>query len=306
MRLFITLVFFISVTIIPLSVYAGSAKTIDELTANYSVDQCEDCHEEIHDEWKESWHGKSVIDSRVLRTWRTFILRGLDKSKGSRKDLKEMCLPCHAPVIKDASDELVVHIADLIVTAVDDGDKVKREDAIDELSKLNINCLDCHNMKAVPGGKAQPKTIYSTRDDIDTKLHKEEMGFETVKSDYLKKAEFCAECHHGCPPDMPSSICPTLWTNYKEKYVAHGGDQTCQDCHMKIAHSNMTEEGYRAEYKNHRFPGIYEVDTAKEGIELTLDAAPVNYIDHLENTMVPAVVMNIQVKNTAGHSIPYG
>lgn len=297
MRLSLSLILLISVVFIPQSALANPASTIDELVAPYNVEGCADCHESIHDEWKDSWHGKSIIDSRVLRTWRTFILRGLDKSKGTRRDLKDVCLPCHVPQTKDASDDLVTHIADLIVTAVDDGDKAKREDAKKELSKLNINCLVCHNLKATPDGNPKAGALYGPRGTVDPEdpPHEE---FETIKSDFIKTSEFCAQCHHGCPPGMPSSICPTLWTSYKEYYLAHGGTETCQSCHMKQADPD--------EPKSHRFPGIYEVDQAKQGIELTLNASPTQYVYHLENRVVPAVVMNVQIKNTSGHGIPHG
>jgi hypothetical protein len=295
MRLLTILLSLISLAGFPLIALANPASTIDELTAAYSIETCADCHEDIHEEWKNSWHGKPVIDPRVLRTWRTFILSGLDKSRtAERKNLKEVCLPCHAPLTQDASEELIVQIADMIVTAVEDQDKAKREEAVKELSKLDINCLVCHNVKALPGGNPQPKTIYGPRGSKDTP-HKEESGMETAKSDFLTTSEFCAQCHHGCPPGMPSSICPTLYSSYKEQYLAHGGEQTCQGCHMK-----------GDDYKSHRFPGIYKIDQAQQGIEITLNARPTTFVYHLENRLVPAVVTNIQVKNTAGHGIPHG
>jgi hypothetical protein len=231
----------------------------------------------------------------VLRTWRTFIVRGLDTlPKNKRNNLKDACLRCHAPQIKDASDELTAKIADLIVTAVDDENKDKREAAIRELSKISINCLVCHNLKSSPDGKPREKTIYGPRGSGETE-HKEELGFETVKSEILTTSEFCAQCHHGCPPDMPSTICPTVYSSYKEDYVAGGGTKRCQDCHMK------GEEGV-----SHRFPGVYEIDNVQKGIELTLKVLPTTYVYHLQNRMVPAILLNVQVKNTAGHVIPHG
>lgn len=295
MRVFITLIFLISVAVVPHYAIANQATTIDELAAMYKIDQCAECHEDIHDEWKSSWHSKSLTDSRVIRSWRTFILSGLDKKGIPRTALKNICLICHAPQVKDATDEVSAKIADLVVTAADDPDAAKKEAALKELAKLNINCLICHNMKAVPDGKAQAKTIYSIRDDVDTEPHKEEMGFETVKSGYMKEAKFCAECHHGCPPGMPSSQCPTLWTAYNEHYLAHGGKKTCQECHM-------TGE----DYKMHNFPGISEAEFAGTAIDLILYAYPTEYAYHLENRIVPAVIFTAQIKNTAAHEIPHG
>ena len=61
-----------------------------------------------------------------------------------------------------------------------------------------------------------------------------------------------------------------------------------------------------ADKKSHRFPGIYETDMVKKGLPLTLDAQPTRYIYHLENRIVPAVAINIKIKNKAGHNIPHG
>ncbi|HDH34502.1 MAG TPA: hypothetical protein ENG88_03500 [Nitrospirae bacterium] len=470
----IVLFLIISLALLSEPAYANQISTIDELTTEYNSESCIECHKDTHNGWKNSRHGKSVIDPRVLRTWRTFILSGLDKSEGSRRDLKDICLPCHAPQTKDASDDLITSIAGMIITAVEEKDTyeteleaapsavddeipfsgpaddititdikdkdefeveykltvpdyvlpdspwirdevdeakdmtlkaleesesnfiedkgldesadyntttepvegkvlikgeimVKDEDtalepdedstvsfvedgeillepmedmtievedmtativvedgkvkieyspynpaddlkepafldkgetlgekAIEKLSKLNINCVICHSMKALPGGNPRPKTIYSTGSSGSVE-HKESLGAETSISGFMKTSEFCAQCHHGCPPGMPSSICPTLWTSYKESYIARGGKKTCQNCHMN-----------GADKKNHSFPGIYEKNQLKRGIQLTLDAEPTRYVYHLENRIVPAVVINVKVKNTAGHSIPHG
>ena len=504
--------------------FADQISSIDELTAPYSSESCIECHRETHKGWKKSWHGRSIIDSRVLKTWRTFILSGLDRSEGSKTDLKDICLPCHAPQTKDASDDLVKEIAGMIITAVEEIDTYETEDdvlppetedkavpsgtetiipssepeaispsseledealpsgireqlpsstledeititdimgtdsvelkdtlavpeddmydspwirdevngteditfgvfeepapgfieekdyyeagepvddtaakpvegpvpgedeilieseliiesevmveskdtalepaedqtvsfaqdgeiplepaedltmevedmtativlddgkvkieyspydpsvdpeepafldkgetlgekAVKELSKLNINCMICHSMKALPGGNPRPKTIYGTSGSGSIE-HKEALGAETRISGFMKTSEFCAQCHHGCPPGMPSSICPTIWTSYKEKYIARGGDKTCQDCHMR-----------GADKISHSFPGIYETEHVKKGVILTLDAEPTRHVYHLKNRIVPAVVMNVKVKNTAGHGIPNG
>ncbi len=298
MKIFPALVLLVSVFLLPQFALAENVNTIDELAAKYSIEACADCHEDIHDEWKSSWHAKSMVDSRVVRSFRTYILSGLDKTdQGSRKDIKHICFPCHVPQAKDASDELIVEIADLIVTAADDKNKGKREAAKKELSKLNINCHGCHSLKGAPDGKPKPGELYGPNgiEDDEDSPHMEELGLKTVKSDIMKTSKVCAECHHGCPPDMPSSICPTLYTSYNEKYLAHGGDKTCQDCHMR-------EDGE----VSHKFPGIYETDFAATGIELSLIAKPTEYVYYLENKIVPAVVVEVGAKNTSGHGIPHG
>jgi hypothetical protein len=295
MRLFVTLLAI--VLLLPLTVSAEPAKTIDELVAPYDSSKCAECHEEAHENWAKSWHAKSVTDPRVLRAWRTFIIQGLDASpQAKRSDLKHICFSCHAPVTKkvEITDALTEQIADLIITAAEDKDAAKRDAATKELGKLNIGCLACHNIDGSPDGNPKPNTIYGPGDAEDPP-HKEEFGFETVKAPFMKTAGFCKNCHHGCPPDMPSSICPTLWSSYEEEYLAHGGDKTCQECHMQ------GEDG-----ANHRFPGIYEKDFTATGVDLKLSASATEYVDYFKNRVHPTVVMNVQLKNTSGHGIPHG
>jgi hypothetical protein len=295
MEFILSLILFASSVIVQEPAIMGSLATIDELASMYDIEKCLVCHEDIHQEWSHSMHSKSIIDPRVIRTWRTFILSGLDTSPAAkRRDLKDVCLPCHAPQTKDASDEMVDKIAGLIITAADDKDKKKTKEAIHELSRLNINCIICHSLKGSPDGKPGKKTIYGPNGSGELP-HKEALGYDTVKSSFLPTPEFCAQCHHGCPPGMPSTICPTVYSSYREDYVAGGGTQRCQACHMK-----------GEDRASHRFPGIYEIDFVKSGIDLSVKTLPTTYIFHLENRMVPAVVMNVRVQNTAGHLIPHG
>lgn len=295
MKPLFSLILLATVTVVQEPELTGKIATIDDLASKYAIEKCIECHDDIYEEWSQAWHAKSIIDSRVLRTWRTFILRGLDTlPKDKRPNLKDACLRCHAPQIKDASDELTAKIADLVVISVDDENKEKREAAMRELSKININCLVCHNLKGSPDGNSREKTIYGPRGSGEIP-HKEELGFETVKSNILTTSEFCAQCHHGCPPDMPSTICPTVYSSYKEDYLAGGGTKRCQDCHMK------GEEG-----TSHRFPGVYEIDNVQKGIELTVKALPTTYVNHLKNKMLPAVYLSVEVKNIAGHIMPHG
>jgi hypothetical protein len=296
MRSLLLLMFTFSLIIIPFTSHAKKAKTIDELVAMYDSQKCGKCHYDIHENWSKSWHSKSIIDPRTIRTFRTFLLSGVDKlPEVKRAILRDMCLICHVPVATAASDELAEEISGLIITAVDDKDASKRESAKKELSKLNINCLTCHGMDiAGPGGKFTPDTIYGPG-DAKNPPHKDVFGFNTVKSENMKKAEFCKACHHGCPPEMSSKECPTQWTVYQEHYLAQGGKKTCQDCHMR-------GEGV----KTHRFPGVYETDFAKSALELKLDVTPTRYFYHLKNEKVPAVVLNVQLKNVGAHDVPHG
>jgi len=258
----------------------------------YDIKLCAECHADKYEEWKTSSMGNSIADPRVLRGMRTFIRLAIDKEEAlERRDLS-ICLNCHIPQIKDATTELVIHIGDLVLTAVEDADGAKRDAAIKELSKLNLNCLGCHNLKGA-GFSSQPqeKTIYGPK-DLEFSPHAG-FGFRTVQSKLFTTSEFCAQCHH-CPPDVPWKQCPTLYTSYVDDFIKKGRSETCQDCHM---------DGKKL---SHKFLGPNNLDFLKSSVSLTVNARPTRYIDIFENKKMPAVVLQVTLENHAGHVIPHG
>jgi hypothetical protein len=291
-KLLVISILLLSVFLFHQPALAKKAVTIDELAAMYDIKLCAECHTDKYEEWKTSSMGNSLADSRVLMGMRTFIRLALDREKElGRKDLA-ICLNCHIPQIKDASTELVLHIGDLILTAVEDADGAKRETARKELSKLNLNCLGCHNLKGT-GFDSQPqeRVIYGPR-KLGFSPH-EGFGFKTIRSDLFTTSEFCAQCHH-CPPDVPWKQCPTLYTSYVDDFVKKGRSETCQDCHMN------------GKKLSHKFLGPNDPDFLRSAVELTINARPTRYIDIYENEKMPAVILEVAVRNHAGHEIPHG
>jgi nitrate/TMAO reductase-like tetraheme cytochrome c subunit len=292
MRLIFICVLLLSIAILPYPVSAKKAATIDELVEMYNIKPCAECHMDKYEDWRTSTMGNSVIDPRVLMGMRTFIRLAIDEEESLKREDLTICLNCHAPQIKDAEPELVVHIGDLVLTAVEDKDEIKREAAKKELSKLNLNCLGCHNLKATGFNvKPEEKVIYGPK-SIKNNPH-EGIGFQTKKSDLIVTSEFCAECHH-CPPDVPWNDCPTLYTTYIENYIRKGHKGTCQDCHMKGAKAI------------HKFFGPNNPAFLKSSISLSVNARPTKYINIYENKKTAAVVIKIDLKNNAGHVIPHG
>ncbi|RJQ43812.1 MAG: hypothetical protein C4538_11345 [Nitrospiraceae bacterium] len=293
MRFRLLFVFLLAVALTPQSVSAKKASTIDELAEMYSIKHCAECHKDKYEEWKTSSMGNSLADPRVLKGMRTFIRLAIDREEELERKALTICLNCHIPQIKDATPELVLHIGDLILTAVEDKDEAKREAAKKDLSKLNLNCLGCHNLKGT-GFHSTPeeKVIYGPR-DIEDSPH-EGFGYKTVKSELFTVSEFCAQCHH-CPPSVPWNECPTIFTSYVDEFVIKNGrNETCQDCHM---------EGKKL---SHKFLGPNNLDFLKSSVSLTVNARPTRYIDIYENEKMPAVILQVTLKNHAGHEIPHG
>lgn len=272
--------------------FSKQAATIDELVEMYDIKRCAECHPDKYEDWKTSTMGNSVVDPRVLRGMRSFIRLALDEEKTlKRKDLT-ICLNCHVPQIKDSSPELIIHIGDLILIAVEDKDEAKKEAAKKELSKLNLNCLGCHNLKATGFNVSTEEKVIYGPDEIIDNPHAA-IGFITKKSDLLPTSDMCAQCHH-CPPDVPWKDCPSLYTTYVDDFLHKGHNETCQDCHMKGAEAI------------HKFYGPSDIDFLKSSVSISVSARVSRYIDIYESRKMPALLIKVELTNKAGHVIPHG
>jgi Outer membrane cytochrome MtrC/MtrF-like, domains II/IV len=282
----------------PLSAADKQAESIDELVAMFDESKCMECHEETHSEWKDSWHSKAVVSS--LKGMHNFITIGLAKEWDTPLTKAQVmkCLDCHAPTVNYASEKLAVEIGNMIVTAHKMKGTAKGDAVRKELAKLNVGCLACHNLKAGAvarglHGEPKPGMIYGPNGaDADD-------GHETEELVDITRASFCMQCHGKYKAADGETIqCNTLSGSYQNAYVAQGGSQTCQDCHMK---------------KGHTFPGGHDLDTVKEGLGLQVEIIPYG---HLPGTLkkelkeakkwIPSAVVNVFVENKTGHRVPDG
>lgn len=274
------------------------ANSIDELAAMFDESKCMECHEEAHKEWKDSWHAKAVISS--LKGMHNFIAIGLAKEWETPLTKAEVmkCLDCHAPTVAYATEELAVKIGKMIVTAhkkkgTKEGDAAKKE-----LSRLYVGCLSCHNIKATAvarglHGPPKPGMIYGPNGEDADDAHKTEELVDITRS------SFCMQCHGKYnAADGETIQCNTLSGSYQNSYVAKGGSQSCQDCHMK---------------KGHFFPGGHDLDTVKEGLGLQVEIIPYGQLPGTlkkkvkeEKKWIPSAVVTVFIENKTGHRIPDG
>ena len=233
-KLFIALIFIAFVVMTPNISTSETVSTINELVALYDVERCKECHGDIASNWGNSYQARSTVSPAVLSSMK----RNITNSTGDkRKELVRACYSCHAPQIKDASDELVEHITELIIIATDEKVLAKREHAKKELSKLNINCRICHMLKGVPEGKTSPNIIYGPGWSEHDKYHMEEYGFDTLKSEYLLSESFCKSCHRDSYPDIPIAIYSALHNKCSRQFAANDENRACHDCHMDVEHN---------------------------------------------------------------------
>lgn len=284
---------------IALPVSAGAAeekkaKTVDELAKMYDVSSCKTCHPQVYEEWEKSIHARSLIGTpRTMATLKTAITDGMMKewTKSGVKEVKDIrvehmwsCLKCHLPQLKDATDDVAREIA----KAVLEGDE-------DVLGKVNINCLICHNTKALThkwvDGEPEKNAVYGTKEGS----HADKMFTALKKSPIMQESIICGQCH-GLGPnfELPEPTqCATLYGSYLHAYVPSGGSKTCQDCHM-------TENK-----KGHLMPAYRDADQAKHAVDVEVSTMAYSFLPKAGDS-VPMAVVTVKMTSNAGHRIPDG
>ncbi len=265
---------------------AKEANTIDELLQMFDETKCKDCHPDQYNQWKESFHSKSVVSS--LKGINNFFAIGVPKEWQRKITKVEVlkCFDCHAPVVNYASEKLAKEIAEMVIKAWTNKD----EKAKKELAKLNVGCLACHNIKATSPargllGEPEKDAIY-TPNLVISPVHK------TIPVNTMNKSLFCAQCHgRYVAPDGEQIMCNTLSGSYYNAYVSQGGSETCQDCHM------------RKNNRGHRFPGGHDLEIVKEGIGFN---AEITGVRHTVGKWIPRAIVRVALENRAGHRIPDG
>jgi hypothetical protein len=284
MKSYIITGFIIALVIVIAPAFArGEFNSIEELEKAYSDNTCRECHEKIHEDWKKSLHSQSVVHS--LGGLKNFISFGLkrDWKKPVNRENLMRCFHCHAPLFENASDSLAGHIGELVISASEGNEKAKNE-----LAKLNVNCIVCHNTVAAVEinlkGASKPGVYYGPSG-------KPSSAHGTEKSTAIVSSALCSRCHWlYTPPDGDTLYCNTLYGSYQDAYKAASGTKACQDCHMR-------DKG-----RGHTFPGSYVPEMVQEGIGIEVYASGIK----LQPKGLPTAFINISLMNKAGHRIPDG
>lgn len=282
------------------------ANTIADLAARYDSSSCVECHQDVHDEWAQSLHARSIFGTgRTAATFNTAITNGLMQWPASGvkspADVKVEhlmgCAKCHLPQLADASDAVaqeIVQTIDAWRTATEDGDDETAEKATATLSSLNINCLVCHNRNAIvhkwSDGYPRPDTVYGSQEGDHPHPAFSKMGRSGVMSESI----LCGQCH-GLGPNLElqnPTQCATAYGSYLFAYVPEGGRETCQSCHMKASKLGHNMQSYRSPVM------------AKAAVDMHVDASTVVWRDN--TTIRPKATVRVELTNKAGHGIPDG
>jgi mono/diheme cytochrome c family protein len=289
---------------------SAKAKTIAELAAMFDSTRCKQCHGEIYAQWEKSHHARpfmGVSDGLMLIP----VVRSSAFQLKSPKDatLKTFpCFKCHLPqAVAHAEDSVAVELAEALFTASDkDKPDAAKAAAKAKVAKLQITCTVCHNEKAIAHrlvlGAPAKDAVYGSK-DVSPHGDPPDRVFKTVKkSAILSQAVFCGQCHGTGPNfefDYPVQ-CATLYGSYQHNYLAKGGFQSCQECHMK-------KVGGKAD---HTFPPNWnDKESASrmlsENISLDVQTLGYQWL-RKAGSLTPMIVVNTKIANKAGHRIPDG
>lgn len=280
------------------------ATSIDELAKMYDSTGCKQCHEVIYNDWEQSIHSRSIFGTgRTAATIKTTVTVGLMgwQYSGVKKPedvtVKSLmiCMKCHLPQMADATDAVAKEIVKNVFIYTDPKSSDEdREKSISKLSKVSINCLVCHQRNAIihkwVDGFPEKDTVYGSKDGV----HADSMHPKMKTSPIMDESILCGQCH-GLGPNFElenPSQCGTLYGSYLWAYRAEGGQESCQECHMKKSKLGHNMQSYRD-------PGM-----AKAAVDFKVETLGYQWRDGAK--MVPQALVKVEMINRAGHAIPDG
>lgn len=255
------------------------------LIERYDSSGCRECHKEIYDQWEKSHHARPMMGTNGRILMAAYLKDGPLAVGPSGKATKANfpCAKCHLPQLNEATDGAAAELADAIL----------RDDR-ETVGKLGINCLVCHQEKAVIHHRYQADTLYSLKEVSD---HGGKYK-AVAKSSVMSSAVFCGQCH-GLGPVLETEHpvqCATLYGSYLHAYIPSGGAQTCQDCHMQDK-----DHSIRPNYNDR------EGTSALLAAAFPMDVQVLNYtFQPVGAPREPMIVVKTKISSNAGHRFPDG
>lgn len=191
---------------------------------------CGNCHREIHQEWRQSAHSRSVAGHHFRNLYEGTDLHGRHRiSWGLLTQYNlgaDVCASCHAPALPDAAP-----------TTLD------LADPADPVALHGVHCDYCHKIARVGNGQIglthgrfnldllrpapaqreakQHQLFFGPLDDVDRG--------EDAFAQLYRQSRYCASCHEGIVFGVHVY---STWSEWLASPARRQGQQ-CQDCHMK-------------------------------------------------------------------------
>lgn len=297
-----------------LTVSFGFSAEVVKVDERYQDSQrCKTCHKRIVDEWSDSWHAKSHVQSdEYLKKSIEYVSR---KTRKSLASVKIECATCHNPRISVTDTDMDYEIA--AVMGLNKGSKVDKAVNDDSIAE-GINCVVCHNIDKIHDEYDETKrgidrvewtpsgTMTGPYKDAKSPYH------QTIHHDFMDKTpnELCFVCHAN-----DRSVRGLVFTNMQKEYQ---GDQACVECHMgpekqdiAATYSFNGKQKIRT-VRNHGFMGAHSEDMWKGALKLSASSKKKDTLVTIENPQphnLPSgfggreLLLNISYKDGSGKKL---
>ncbi|MCG6145887.1 multiheme c-type cytochrome [Leptospira bandrabouensis] len=214
------------------------------LEKNLEPNACQTCHNRQYQNWKESFHSKSIGKGFL---WQKEIL--------SSEEYRS-CFQCHSPLPETKSELSIEFQSEEILNS-------KAHNFPYGISNPSILCASCHIRNQVRYGPP-PRT--NTKDKLSSK--------NLPHNGYIAKTEFessafCKSCHESKPNGkrLNGKKLMEVYTEWEKSPFAKQGIQ-CQNCHMPD--------------REHSWKGIHDKTFVQNSLLPTWKITEKNGIYHIE------------------------
>ena len=227
----------------------------------YTAEYCGHCHQEAHQQWRESAHSNANRAPWYLRN-----VGLLNSEKGI--EFSRHCEGCHDPIA-------------LVSGALTEGAPKKRP-----YDQDGVTCTVCHSISKVDtrgtgsytmgvpavlvDEDGKPITRQVTDTEILTHLDRHS---KAVMKDFYRTSEFCASCHKAALPrtlnDYKWQRAISLYDEWQNSsfakqsplpFYSKDAVSTCQTCHMQREAIKLTDYGAKkGQLASHRWLGANTV-----------------------------------------------
>ncbi|NIM58006.1 MAG: hypothetical protein GTO16_03555 [Candidatus Aminicenantes bacterium] len=251
--------------------HVGSKSALQKAPTFTSSESCKECHEEIHNHWKNAMHSMSIEDPIFKAAYMESYLNTAGEAKFN-------CMRCHAPVSLINNDY----------------------DLKNEITREGVSCDFCHSVKKVnldnrdnPFELEIGETKRGPLSNVDSPAHK------TEPSSLFKSSELCAGCHEYTN-DKGVKILGT-YSEWKESPYAEEGTH-CQNCHMPLIIGKIVKPEIKAIKQKrinlHAISASHSTEQLQKAVKVEIKNI------HLEEDVIEVVV---GVTNSgSGHFVPTG
>ncbi|GBC81584.1 hypothetical protein HRbin10_00696 [bacterium HR10] len=269
-----------------------------------SAETCKPCHEEIYNQWRRSYHARSIHEP----TFRAMLTIFAYNTRGANPEVwgpnYEFCFNCHAPEVKITNNS-----AELAKQVLSGG----------EIKSEGVTCAICHSIEWVTD-VPDPKVPIALDVGLTPPYHK------VKRTSLFGRSELCSACHdynnpravvshqvYASNPEVTGVPCCTVNRDWKKTSYAREGI-TCQSCHMREERQVVRLSGFDRvknmlyalaglmRYRDdrgrvdHTFPGGRSEELLRRAVRMEIEAEPAG----------EEIRATVALTNLTGHSIPNG